>query len=210
MRYGLQGPNETICTACAARPTRSANAARLDLHRAMSTPWSPVAARSAVTLTAIAGFTQHDRAVVERRVSRPFDADRDGFVIGEGAAVLILEEWSTAERARRDDPRRDARRGVSNADAHHITAPSPGGVGAIDVHAARARRRRPRPGRHRADQRARHVDPAQRRRRGRSDRRGVRRAPVRRSRRPRASPATRSAPPVRWRPPPSCCRSSTS
>ena len=51
--------------------------------------------------------------------------------IGEGSAVLILEEWRARPRPGRDDPRRDPRRRVQHADAHHITAPSPGGAGAV-------------------------------------------------------------------------------
>ena len=63
-------------------------------------------------------------------VSQPFAAGRNGFVMGEGSAVLILEEWSSAE-ARGARILGEVLGGASNADAHHITAPSPGGVGAI-------------------------------------------------------------------------------
>ena len=84
-------------------------------------------------------------------------------------------------------------------DAFHITAPAEGGSGAVALHGGRARRRRPGARRHRPRERPRHVDAAQRRRRGGRHRQGVRRRRACRSPRPRASPATSSAPPARSR-----------
>jgi 3-oxoacyl-[acyl-carrier-protein] synthase II len=65
-----------------------------------------------------------------RSVSQPFAAGRDGFVISEGAAVLILEAWDVAE-ARGATILAEVLGGASTADAHHITAPAPGGRGAL-------------------------------------------------------------------------------
>jgi 3-oxoacyl-[acyl-carrier-protein] synthase II len=127
MRWGLQGPNETIATACAAGTHAIGNAARLiALGRcdAVATGGS----ESAATITALAGFGNMT-ALSTTGVSRPFDVDRDGFVMGEGAAVLILEEWEHA-LGRGVRILGEVVGAASNADAHHITAPSPGGVGA--------------------------------------------------------------------------------
>jgi 3-oxoacyl-[acyl-carrier-protein] synthase II len=128
MRYGLNGPNETVVTACAAGTHAIGNAARLiawDRCDAVVTGGSEAAA----TPTAIAGFSNMT-ALSTSGVSRPFDVARDGFVMGEGAAVLVLEEWETAVR-RGATILGEVVGAGSNADAHHITAPSPGGTGAI-------------------------------------------------------------------------------
>jgi len=128
MRYGLQGPNETICTACAAGTHAIGYAARLiqwGLVDAVATGGSECAG----TETALAGFGNMT-ALSSSGVSMPFAEGRDGFVMGEGAAVLILEEWSHAE-ARGADILGEILGSASNADAHHITAPAPGGTGAI-------------------------------------------------------------------------------
>jgi len=128
MRWGLQGPNETICTACAAGTHAIGNAARLiALGRcdAVATGGSEAAA----TATSVAGFANMT-ALTSSGVSRPFDVDRDGFVMGEGAAVLVLEEMDRAVE-RGATILGEVVGAASNADAHHITAPSPGGTGAM-------------------------------------------------------------------------------
>ena len=128
MRYGLQGPLETICTACAAGTHAIGYAARL-IEWGIADAVATGGAESAATVTALAGFSNMT-ALSSSGVSRPFDVERDGFVMGEGAAVLILEEWTRAE-ARDATILGEIVGMASNADAHHITAPSPGGVGAI-------------------------------------------------------------------------------
>jgi len=128
MRHGLQGPNETIVTACAASTHAIGYAARLiawGLCDAVATGGS----ESAATATSLAGFGNMT-ALSSSGTSMPFDVSRDGFVMGEGAAVFILERYDLAI-ARGAHILGEILGAGSNADAHHITAPSPGGTGAM-------------------------------------------------------------------------------
>ena len=128
LRYGLQGPLETICTACAAATHAIGYAARLiawDRCDAMVTGGSEAAA----TLTSLGGFNNMT-ALSTSGSSKPFDVTRDGFVMGEGSATFILEEWEIAV-ARGATIYGEILGAASTADAHHITAPAPGGAGAI-------------------------------------------------------------------------------
>jgi 3-oxoacyl-[acyl-carrier-protein] synthase II len=128
MRYGWQGPCECTVTACAAGSHSIANAGRLiasgrcDVMLAGGT-------EAPIVETALAAF-RNMTALSSTGVSRPFDARRDGFVIGEGAGVLLLEEWDRAV-ARGVPILAELAGGANTADAHHLTAPSPGGAGAI-------------------------------------------------------------------------------
>jgi 3-oxoacyl-[acyl-carrier-protein] synthase II len=127
MRFGFQGPAETVCTACAASTHAIGNAARLIAWGrcdAVVTGGS----ESAATITALACFANMT-ALSSTLVSKPFDATRDGFIMGEGAAVFVLERLDMAI-ARGAHIVAEIVGAASNADAHHITAPSPGGVGA--------------------------------------------------------------------------------
>ncbi|HUE58052.1 MAG TPA: beta-ketoacyl synthase N-terminal-like domain-containing protein, partial [Acidimicrobiales bacterium] len=94
MRYGFRGPCETTVTACAAGTHSVGNGARL-----IATGRCDVviagSAEAAMTETSIAGFTNMT-AVSTSGVSMPFDVKRDGFVMGEGAAILVLEEFDRA------------------------------------------------------------------------------------------------------------------
>ncbi len=129
MRYGWQGPCETIVTACAAGThgvTRGAELIAWGRCDAVLAGGS----ESTLTPTGIAGF-QNMTALSNDGVSRPFSADRNGFVIAEGAGMLLLEDWDHAVE-RGATILAEFLGGASNADAHHITAPSPGGVGAIE------------------------------------------------------------------------------
>lgn len=130
--FNLLGPNTATVTACAASANAIGDGAEI-IRRGDADVMVVGGAEAAVCEFAVAGFAQ-TRALSTRNddpsgASRPFDADRDGFVIGEGAAVLILEE---RERA--------LARGVRiygeflgygmSADAYHMTLPRPGGMGA--------------------------------------------------------------------------------
>jgi 3-oxoacyl-[acyl-carrier-protein] synthase II len=128
MRFGWRGPCEATVTACAAGTHSIGNAARLislGICDAVITGGS----EAAITPTGVAGFSNMT-ALSNSGVSRPFDVDRDGFVIAEGAGVLVLEEWEHAV-ARGAHIWGEVMGAASTADAHHITAPSPGGAGAV-------------------------------------------------------------------------------
>lgn len=128
MRYGWQGPCETTVTACAAGTHSLGNAARL-IQSGRCDAMLAGGSEAAITPTAVAGFGNMT-ALSSSGESRPFDARRDGFMIAEGAAVLVLEEWERAQ-ARGATIMGEILGSASTADAHHITAPAPGGLGAI-------------------------------------------------------------------------------
>jgi len=128
MRFGWRGPCETIVTACAASTHAIGYAARL-IQWGVCDAVMTGGAESSITPTALAGFGNMT-ALSPERVSRPFDRDRNGFVIAEGAAVLVLEERDAA-LARGATVLGEIMGSASTADAHHITAPSPDGSGAV-------------------------------------------------------------------------------
>lgn len=128
MRYGLRGPCEATVTACAAGTHSIGNGARLiatgrcDVVLAGSSE----APLSEIGLAGFANMT----ALSSSGVSMPFDEHRDGFVIGEGGAVLVLEDLDRAV-ARGARIYAEIAGAASTADAHHITAPAPDGSGAV-------------------------------------------------------------------------------
>jgi len=129
MRYGWQGPAENTVTACAAGTHSIGNGARWIASGRCDAVMAG-GSEASFTVTALAGF-RNMTALSNENFSRPFDLNRDGFVMAEGAAVLILEEWERAE-ARGATILAEVLGAASTADAHHITAPSPGGVGAVN------------------------------------------------------------------------------
>jgi 3-oxoacyl-[acyl-carrier-protein] synthase II len=127
MRFGFRGPCETTVTACASGTHSVGNAARLIATGRVDVMVAG-GAEAGCTPVGIAAFTNMT-ALSRTGVSKPFDASRDGFVIAEGAGVVILEEWNRAV-ARGAHIYAELSGAGTNADAHHITAPSPGGPGA--------------------------------------------------------------------------------
>ena len=112
IRYGARGPISATATACATSANSIGDSVRMILHGDADVMIAG-GAEAAVTSMSVGGFAAM-RALSTRndeptRASRPFDKDRDGFVIGEGAGILILEELEFATRARRKDSRRSHR-----------------------------------------------------------------------------------------------------
>jgi 3-oxoacyl-[acyl-carrier-protein] synthase II len=133
MRFGFQGPNYTTVSACA-----SANNALIDAFNYIRLGRANIilsgGSEATVTEAGIGGFNAL-KALSERNddpktASRPFDKDRDGFVLGEGAACIILEDLEHALK-RGAKIYAEMIGGGFSSDAYHITAPHPDGVGAI-------------------------------------------------------------------------------
>jgi len=128
MRFGWRGPSETTVTACASSTHSIGNAARVVASGRCNTMLAG-GSECSLTPTGIAGF-QNMTALSTSGLSRPFDKDRDGFVIAEGAAVLMLEELEHA-KARGAHIYAEVLGAGNTADAYHITAPEPTGMGAV-------------------------------------------------------------------------------
>ena len=135
IKYGLRGINYATVSACASASHALINASdyiRLGKADMMITGGS----EATITTTGIGGFNSM-KALSERNdspetASRPFDKDRDGFVLGEGAGALILEEYEHAKKRGAKIYAEVMGSGMT-ADAHHITAPHPEGLGARNV-----------------------------------------------------------------------------
>lgn len=128
---GAKGPSSAVATACAAGSNAIGDAFRL-LQLGKADAMVCGGAESAITPLGVAGFASA-KALSFRNddpfsASRPFDRDRDGFVIGEGSGVLVLETLSHAE-ARGATILAEIVGYGTTCDAHHITSPTPGGVG---------------------------------------------------------------------------------
>jgi 3-oxoacyl-[acyl-carrier-protein] synthase II len=128
MRLGLGGPCETVTTACAAGTHAIGNAARL-VASGRSTIAVAGGAEAVLVQIAESGF-RNMTALSNEDFSQPFDVKRNGFVMGEGAGILVLEEWDHAV-ARGANILAEVVGAASTADMYHITAPDPAGAGAI-------------------------------------------------------------------------------
>ena len=174
MRYGLQGPCEDTVTACAAGTHSIGNAARLikDGRCDLVVTGGSEAAITSIGVAAFGNMTalsnsgvvvpvrRRPRRFRHRRGAPASSCSRSGTRRSHVGRTILAEVLGSA----------------STADAHHITAPSPGGEGAIRCIRAALDDAGLEPDRHHTDQRARHVDPVERPRRGRGRGRGVRRA----------------------------------
>lgn len=135
IKYGLHGPNFATVSACAS----SANAI-IDAFNYIRLGQADIfvtgGSEAAVTKAGMGGFNSmhalSTRNEDPKTASRPFDKDRDGFVLGEGAGALILEEYEHA-KARGAKIFAELVGGGLSADAHHLTAPHPEGLGAMSV-----------------------------------------------------------------------------
>ncbi|MBI2188774.1 MAG: beta-ketoacyl-ACP synthase II [Acidobacteria bacterium] len=135
IRFGAKGPNSATCTACSASAHAIGDSFEI-IRRGDADAMIAGGSEAAITPMGVGGFAAL-RALSTRndephRASRPFDRDRDGFIIGEGAGIVVLEELEQARRRGAPIYAELVGYGMS-ADAFHITAPSEDGEGAVRV-----------------------------------------------------------------------------
>ena len=135
IRFGAKGPNSATCTACSASAHAIGDAFEI-IRRGDAEVMVAGGSEAAITPMGVGGFAAM-RALSTRnddppRACRPFDRDRDGFIMGEGAGVVILEELERARARGRPIYCELVGYGMS-ADAHHMTAPCEDGAGAVRV-----------------------------------------------------------------------------
>jgi 3-oxoacyl-[acyl-carrier-protein] synthase II len=135
IRYGAKGPNEATATACTTSAHAIGDAFKI-IQRGDADVMIAGGTEAAITPMGVGGFAAM-RALSTRnddpeRASRPWDKDRDGFVVGEGAGILVLEEYEQAKARGAQILAEIVGYGMS-ADAYHITAPSEDGDGGFRV-----------------------------------------------------------------------------
>ncbi|MGM0379983.1 MAG: beta-ketoacyl-ACP synthase II [Bacillota bacterium] len=132
MNFGLKGPNTTVVTACASATNAIGDAYHV-IKRGDADFMLSGGTEASITPIGMSGFctmkamsTRNDEP---KKASRPFDKDRDGFVMAEGSGILVLEEYEHAKKRNAKIYGEVVGFGYTS-DAHHITAPAPGGKGA--------------------------------------------------------------------------------
>lgn len=133
MKYGAKGPNLSVCSACATGTHSIGDAYRI-IQRGDADAMIAGGTESTITMLGVGGFnvmkalsTRNDDP---KGSSRPFEKNRDGFIMAEGAGILILEEYEQARKRGAKIYGEICGYGLTS-DAHHLTAPAPGGEGAV-------------------------------------------------------------------------------
>jgi 3-oxoacyl-[acyl-carrier-protein] synthase II len=133
IRIGARGPNMSLATACASGTNALGEAAEM-IRRGAADAMIAGAAEAAITAISMAGMNVmtalSTRNEAPQKASRPFDKDRDGFVMGEGAGIMILESLEHAQARGANILCEFTGYGTSD-DAHHISAPAENGAGAV-------------------------------------------------------------------------------